>query len=265
MRFRRTTSVSLSRRARSGGFADIGRGMALAVEARMRWGFTVAAVLTGCIEGPESKNAIWDISPRPCETAVAADQAFVLSVGADNFALLAHDPPQFEIETPDGTIGMEATVGPPGQLTLRPLAPLPPADFVLELVNPGALGPDLRRGSDLFPAQYSGRAESVIRSYRGAFNEAFISFSTPLDPASVASAVTVRVVGLPVSVRTEYIEGPGHIVRVTVLDDARPVDITFGTSLRASDGAVVFDAPRTIRVDPVSQVPEYNGCESSLL
>jgi hypothetical protein len=249
---------------RSGDFANIGGGMLLAVRARMRWAFLIVAMLSGCIEGPESKNWFYDISPRPCETGLPADQTFEVTATADDYAAVSRNPPRFEIATGGERIGVETTLAGVGKLSLRPLSPLPMEDFVLELLDPGALGPHAL-AAEMFPVTYSGRAQGDIRSYRAAQNEVFISFSKALDPASVPPAVTVMVVGLPVTVTTEYVESPDHVVHISVQQDARPVDITFAPSLRAADGTAVFPSPRTVRLDPVYEVPEANGCESSTL
>lgn len=229
----------------------------------MHWGFAGVVLLAGCIEGPENENAINNITARPCETGVPSDATFELQVRSANYMRLGRNPPRFEIATADGRIDVEATLSAPDALTLHPLSPLPADDFALELVDLGELGPDAYLPAGLFPAAYSGRPQTVLRSYRAVDNQVFVSFSRALDPATVATSIVTQTVGLQVRATIDYFEGPGHIVHLRITDDARPVDITFGTGLHAADGTPVFQSPRTIQVDPVYELPEADGCEFS--
>lgn len=221
-------------------------------------------LLAGCIEGPEP-DRVHNVTPRTCETGIAADQTFEVT-GMYELARqsrLRDDPPRFAIESSAGAIEVVTTVDEYGTLTLTPQQLLPTDDdLVLRMLAPGALdGAHIPPG--VFPATYSTRSTTTIRTYRAIDNRLFISFSQPLDPASVAGAVTVTGIGAPTIVESMYLDAPGHVVYVLVTGANGPVDVTFGTSLRTKAGAPVFDAVQSLQMDPSYTVPAANGCESA--
>jgi hypothetical protein len=216
--------------------------------------------LAACIEGPEP-DSVHSIEPRICETGLAADQTFVLTgeYGLDRQQRLATDPPRFALDTPGGVIDLDTTVGAYGEVTAVPRAPLPPdADLTLRLVDPGALAGAYIPA--LFPARYSTRATTEIRTYRSVDGNAFISFSQALDPATVEASVHVARGTTPISAEVQYLDAPGHVVHVRVTDQA-PLEIGFLTSLKTKAGAPVFDTFATVTVDPTYMPPAPNGCE----
>lgn len=222
------------------------------------------ALLAGCIEGPEP-DSVYNVTPRTCETGVAPDQTFEITGMYElaRQARLREDPPRFAIDSSAGRIDVETTVGEYGTMTLTPQQLLPADDdLVLRLLAPGALdGAQIPPG--VFPATYSTRSTTTIRSYRAIDSRLFISFSQALDPASVAGAVTVTGIGAPTLVEAMYLDAPGHVVYVLVSGANGPVDVTFGTALRTSAGAPVFDAAHSLQLDPTYTVPAANGCESA--
>ncbi len=220
------------------------------------------AVLPGCIEGPEG-DSVYHIDPRACETGLRADQAFVLE-GRYELARqerLKTEPPRFVLDAPMGVIEMAVIQGDYGQLTLIPDVPLPPdADLSLRLVDPGALA-GAYIPPTLFPATYSTRTATSIRTFRAIDGHIFVSFSQPLDAATM-SAVHVQRGTTPISATVEYIDAPGHVVHLYVTDDAE-LDVVFDPSLRTKAGAVVFETVASVRVDPSYTLPEQNGCDSA--
>jgi hypothetical protein len=216
--------------------------------------------LVGCIEGPEP-DAVYNIEPRSCETGLAAAQTFVLTgdYGLDRQQRLATDPPRFALDTPSGVIDLDTTVGEYGAVTAVPRGPLPPdSDLTLRLVSPGALaGANIPA---LFPARYSTRTTTEIRTYRSVDGNAFVSFSQPLDAATVEASVHVARGTTPISAEVQYLDAPGHVVHVRV-QNSEPLEIGFLTSLKTKAGAQVFDTFATISVDPTYMVPASNGCE----
>jgi hypothetical protein len=221
---------------------------------------SIVVGLPGCIEG-EERDSVHNIEPRVCETGLRTDQAFVIdgSYKLERQQRLQTDPPRFELDGPTGTIAIAVIAGEYGEMTLVPDAPLPPdSDFTLRLVDPGAL--DDAYIPPMFPARYSTRTETTIRTYRATYRNIFVSFSQPLDAATVTGAVSVQRSGAPASAAVEYVDAPGHVVHVTVYDDAE-VDVLFGPSLRTKAGSAIFEAQSTIRVDPAYTLPAQNGCE----
>jgi hypothetical protein len=216
--------------------------------------------LAACIEGPEP-DRVYNIEPRSCETGLSADQTFVLTgeYDLDRQQRLATNPPRFALDTPTGVIDLDTSVGAYGEVTAVPREPLPPdADLVLRLVDLGAL-----EGAfvpPLFPVHYSTRTTTEIRTYRAVEGNAFISFSQPLDAASVEAAVLVQRGTTPIAATVQYLDAPGHVVHVRV-DDQEPLDILFLTSLTTKSGGAVFDTFATVQVDPTYTVKPSNGCE----
>jgi hypothetical protein len=205
--------------------------------------------LAGCIEGPE-EDSVYNIEPRTCETGIAADQSFVLTgdYSLERQNSLATDPPRFALDTPSGVIELDTTVGPYGVVTAVPREPLPAdADIMLQLVSPGALGGVYM--PPLFPVRYSTRSTTSIRTYRSIDGNVFVSFSQPLDAATVEGAVHVARGTTPISATVQYLDAPGHVVHVRVADQA-PLEIGFLTSLKTKTGAPVFDTFATLTVDP---------------
>jgi hypothetical protein len=216
--------------------------------------------LAGCIEGPEA-DRVYNIEPRSCETGIATDQTFVLSgdYGLERQDRLVTDPPRFALDTPAGVIELDTTVGAYGVVTAMPREPLPAdADMTLQLVAPGALDGALIPG--LFPARYSTRATTQIRTYRSIDGNVFVSFTQALDAASVQAAVRVERGTTPIGATVQYLDSPGHVVHVLVTDEA-PLDVVFEPSLRTKAGGAVFDASAVIQIDPTYTVPVANGCE----
>jgi hypothetical protein len=167
------------------------------------------------------------------------------------------------LDGPTGEIAMAAIPGEYGQLTFIPDAPLPPdADLTLRLVEPGAL--EGAYVPPMFPARYSTRGETTIRTFRATYRNIFVSFSQALDATTVSgSSVLVQRGTAPVTAAVQYLDAsPGHVVHVMVYEDS-PVEILFTTALRTSAGAAVFVAPTSIQVAPDSTLPEANGCESA--
>ncbi len=217
--------------------------------------------LTACIEGPE-RDAVREITPQPCETAIAADQQFVIngSYGQDTLTRLHANPPQFELDTPTTSIALDASIGDYGELTLRPQQPLPDQeDVTLSLVSPGALA-DVYITPSLFPAPYSTRDNTVLRSYRAIDGNIFVSFSQELDAATLASSVSVRRNGAGILSEVSYLEGPQHVVFVRVSDLTGPVEVVFNPNLRIRGGAPVFSAEYMLQLDPAYTVPPADSC-----
>lgn len=217
--------------------------------------------LTACIEGPEP-DAVRDITPQPCETAIAADQQFVItgSYGADTLSRLHANPPQFELETPTISISLDTSIGDYGELTLRPQQPLPDQeDVTLRVVSPGALA-DVYITPDLFPAPYSTRDSTVIRSYRAIERNIYVSFSQELDAATLVSSVSVRRNGAGMISEVSYLEGPQHVVFVRVFELSGPVDVVFNANLRTRAGAPVFSAEYMLQIDPAYTLPPMDSC-----
>lgn len=221
-------------------------------------------LLAACIEGPEP-DAVHNVTPRTCETGIAPDETFEITGMYERArqSRLGEDPPRFAIESSAGRIDVETAVGEYGTLTLTPQQLLPADDdLVLRMLAPGALEGAYIPPS-VFPATYSTRSTTTIRSYRAIDNRLFISFSQPLDPTSVPGAVTVTGIGAPTIVESMYLDAPGHVVYVLVAGAHGPLDVTFGTSLRTRAGAPVFDAVQSLQLDPSYTVPAPNGCESA--
>ena len=219
------------------------------------------AVLPGCIEGPEG-DSVYHVDPRACETGLRPDQAFVLDgqYELERQERLKTDPPRFVLDGPTGPIEMAVINGDYGQLTLIPDVPLPPdADLSLRLVDPGALA-GAYIPPTLFPSTYSTRSATSIRTFRAIDGHIFVSFSQPLDAATM-SAVHVQRGTTPISATVEYLEAPGHVVHIYVSDQAA-LDVVFDPSLRTKAGAVVFETPTSVGVDPSYTVPAQNGCET---
>jgi hypothetical protein len=216
--------------------------------------------LAACIEGPEP-DAVHNIEPRSCETGLAADQTFVLGgeYDLDRQQRLATNPPRFALDTPTGVIELDTTVGAYGEVTAVPREPLPPdADLTLRLVDPGALAGAFM--PPLFPVHYSTRSETAIRTFRAVEGNAFVSFSQPLDAATVEAAVLVQRGTTPIGATVQYLDAPGHVVHVLVADQAT-LEILFTPSLKTKTGASVFDAVAAVQLDPSYTAPATNGCE----
>jgi hypothetical protein len=240
--------MSWSLPARVRDFARLRHGTALAAPARMRWGIVVIG-LAGCIEG-EEPDAVHNITPRACETGLASDQAFVISGSyeLDRQERLRMEPPEFLL---DGTtpIALTTEVGAYGELTLRPLQPLPPGeDFQLRMVEPGALAGVALPG--LFPAAYSTRDVTELRSHRAIDGNIFLSFSRALSPA-MASAISVN--GAAVTSPPTYLDAPGHVVHLRVSSAATTVDVSIAPP--------ALPAVQSVRVDATYTPPAANGCE----
>jgi len=220
----------------------------------------LAGLLTACIEGPE-RDSVYNIEPRVCETGIANDQTFVIDgrYGLARQQRLVTDPPAFLLETPTGPIELDTTVGDDGVMTLVPRGPIPSdADLTLKLVAPGALVDAYI--PPIFPAHYSTRKSTSIRSYRSVDGNVFVSFSQPLDAATVEAAVHVQRGTTPIGAPVQYLDAPGHVVHIRVTDQA-PLDVVFQPSLKTRTGAAVFDTSEIVQLDPTYTVPPSNGCE----
>lgn len=218
-------------------------------------------VLAGCIEGPEP-DSVDNLTPRQCETGLAADQTFTIT-GRYELARqqrLVDDPPRFALDGPTGVIGLTTTVGAYGEMTLVPEQPLPAnADLSLRMTALGALdGVYITPG--LFPLAYSTRASTVIRSYRAVDNNIFISFSQPLDAATVDGAILVKRGTNPVTAAVQYLDAPGHVVHVQLYDQGGAVDVQVTPALRTELGTQVFEVTQSVQLDPSYTVPADNGC-----
>lgn len=216
--------------------------------------------LAACIEGPE-RDSVYNIEPRICETGIANDQTFVLDgrYGLDRQQRLVSDPPRFLLETPTGPIELDTSIGEYGVITAVPRGPIPSdADVALKLVAPGALVDAYI--PPIFPAHYSTRKSTSIRSYRSVDGNVFVSFSQPLDAATVQAAVHVQRGTTPIGATVQYLESPGHVVHVKVLDQA-VLDVVFQPSLKTKTGAAVFDTSTIVQLDPTYTLPPSNGCE----
>ena len=219
-------------------------------------------VLVGCVEQPE-RETIDDLTPRPCETGLVSDQTITIT-GRYELARqqrLINNPPRFELDSPRGVIAITTLVDAYGELTLQPQQALPAdADLALRMTELGALD-GVYFPPDLFPIAYSTRAATVIRNYRAIDNNIFVSFSQPLDAATVTSAVLVQRESAPVNVAVQYLDSPGHIVYVQLFDQGGPVDVQFTTALHTKLGAQVFQAVSSVQIDPSYTLPAKNGCQ----
>lgn len=217
----------------------------------------VVSLVAGCIEGPE-REALHDVSPRQCETGLAADTTFVISSNIES-AKLAADPPRFVL---DGTpaIELSTAVGEFGELTLTPTQPLPAdSDMMLRLADPGYLASTLI--PEWLPTRYTTRNAPAIRSFRSIEGRVFVSFSQRLDAATVPTATSVRQGMAPVSAEATYLDSPGHVVWIETTKNVGLADIAFAPSLRTDRGDALFSAERTVQVDLAYTVPADDGCQ----
>jgi hypothetical protein len=214
-------------------------------------------VASGCIEGPEAE-ALHDITPRQCETGLAADATFVISSNIPSTKLAA-DPPRFVLQGAQ-TIELSTTVGEFGELTLTPLQPLPAdTDLMLRVADPGYLESTMIPG--WLPTRYTTRNAPAIRSFRSIEGRVFVSFSQRLDAATVPTATSVRQGTAPVSAEATYLDAPGHVVWVETTKNVGLADIAFAPSLRTDRGDALFSVERTVQVDLAYTVPADDGCQ----
>ena len=213
--------------------------------------------MAGCIEGPEPEH-LDQVTPRVCETGVAANGPFVISSNIPS-AKLAADPPRFVLEGAQ-TVELSTAVGQFGELTLTPLQPLPAdADLMLRIADPGYLAETTLPA--WLPARYSTRNAPAIRSYRAIEGRIFVSFSQRLDAATVPTATTVREGAAPVSAEATYLDAPGHVVWIELHKNTGVVDVAFGPSLRTDAGDAVFNIESTVKLDVAYTQPASDGCE----
>jgi hypothetical protein len=221
--------------------------------------FLPLACTIGCIEGPEPPS-VHNLTPRACETAIASDARFVVSVDNADVRALRADPPRFVMQGGDTAIEMDLTVDEFGELTLMPRVALPSdTDLELVLVEPGALS-EVYIPERLFPARYTTRDRPSVRGRRAIDGRVFISFSQPLVPESISVQVTQD--GSTGSIASHYLDSPGNMVYFDLAGGLeQPTSISFASSLRARTGASFTASAPVVDVIPKYTLPVLDGCE----
>jgi hypothetical protein len=218
----------------------------------------VAAVLVvGCIEG-EERPALDEVVPRACEDNLAPDTVFTLEayMKLEVQDRVRANPPRFSLAGPTGTIAVSVDVGEYGELTLTPDQPLPAAaDFLLQLDDPGALATEDVFLETTFPVAYTTRDQVRIRNVRATGGNVYISFTQPIDPATVPTSVFSSAGGTAM-----YIQEPQNVVYFTHARDTGTVRITINTNLRTLAGLPVFTAQQELDVDSEYTLPADPAC-----
>lgn len=202
----------------------------------------------GCIEGPEPL-VLHQHLPVACETGLASATVFRFTLDGDNLLeyeeKLRANPPVFRLQTESGdelshTLSIDFPT-----IELRP-DQLLPADtrFDVSVVDLAALS-KVHIPDQFFPLSYSTQNETRVRSWVVNEGTMFVSFSQPLDPASVAFGAFES--SVPIE-SFQWLPNSENTLHLQFATQSGPAELSLQPSLRTPDGLPVFEVAEQIAV-----------------